>query len=115
MNNLKKSLIALGAVAALATTGVVMNEPKLKKCKDNEVALEVRSESSIKERECVTKEEYKEAKRLLLKELTTQKDYDFDINNRDLLNAVLYIELPKLGEFEGVFDKNLIFQLLSQE
>ena len=113
MNNAQKTLIGLGVtgaiIAALGLHGFAG-------CNSSEVQLDYYGhKGNVRERVCLEPEQYLVAKQALLDEVKDEtKGYDFDINNRDLLFAVLNLELKNHEGFDGNLSKDLVINLLTE-
>lgn len=95
---MKKLLISISIVALLASGVFLANA---KKCEGVELKLEKQSN------QCLSKDDYKALKKELHDEYKDDsKEYDFDINNLPLLEAVFSYEYEQ-GNFtlEGVTSK----------
>jgi hypothetical protein len=104
MNNLKKAIIGFGLASAIIGGGTLLitDEPVQPiVCPKENIRLELRDSGGMKtDEECLTQEGYKALKDSLYAEFESKKDlkgkkkdYDFDINSRDLLMAVINREL----------------------
>lgn len=63
-------------------------------CLNRNVTIEL---ASLGEVFCLNESEYQEVRTALYDEYMVEKDYDFDINNRDLLTEVLNEEIERRG------------------
>lgn len=117
VKTIKRALIGLGAagiIAVVAAVSVTAPEPvpveeitvaEVQNCSEIELAF---GETKI----CVTKEDYKTIKKNLHKEYKNKsKDYDFNINNRDIFYAILDKEIKEKGiPFSKLKDKDYIME-----
>lgn len=127
---LNKVLFTVGALAVLATgtTIALMADQKIELKNTGEVVIEehiiytgtaygeVITEAPCLKRDiiitlsdtsyCLNGEELGQIKTALYEEYTEKKDYDFDINNRELLSEVLNYEVNANNiTFENITDK----------
>lgn len=83
-----KMLVGLGAVGAITALGFMGQS-----CDPDKVNLKV----SDSEQLCLTQEDYQTIRGNLLTEFMADKDYDFHIDSRALLGAVLNYETEQNG------------------
>lgn len=75
-------------------------QPFQKKCQAGEVTLKVdrdKSTGKLKEQVCLSAEDYQSLKTGLVNEYDRGGNYQFDINHREILGAVLNHEIEKNG------------------
>ncbi len=132
MKKLTKTLIGIGAVGVIATAGVavvpespeIIYEDLIAECPSHEVSLDTKYGSKnvgqvelpfVAERLCMDMYVYETIKKTLIENYEDQsKDYDFDINHRELLIPVLLKEAAEQNKGHILLsgDKEKIINLL---
>lgn len=117
VQKIKAALVALGAVGLITVVSVASSVEKKKEPVEKIIEVESCSEVELKvgkDHLCMTEDDYKTIKKNLHKEYKNKtKNYDFDINNREIFMAILSKEVKeKKVSFDKLMDKEYLMEEL---
>lgn len=113
-----KYILYLAGLGVMALTIAVVESNQVDinaatpKCADVSLPVDFDSEGKAEKELCFTKNEYKDLKAQLKADYKKNPDYDFDVNNKDLLIAVWNKEIKEKGLQIQNMDKAKLKQTL---